>query len=376
MRVFISSVRISLEQERDSLRGLVLALGHEPVMFEDFTAQTVPSRQACLEGVRGCDVYLLLLGERYGYEFPETGLSPTAEEHVAARTAGIPRLVMRKTGVAPEPKQLELIEEIRSYRDGVFYNEFADVVDLQAKVAASLRQAERAPGPLAFAPLPGDVPVDWRRDWPAGQQGQAEHPVLELHVLPVVPQLVPSRVLRALPERLAAELRAVGGVASSASVPAGHDNAAAWAHVAEPPSNRRYDEARDGTLLGCRVGATGQTSVWGTLPGDQMGSILDPSDLAERLARFLRTAGAAMPGGAPQLALAVGVGPLDGVTEGRVTGASRNRASGFSFGRDALVVPPDEAVTRAALSNGARDAAQGLTEALLTTYRSNDHKRF
>lgn len=145
MRVFISFVRVRLEQERDSLRGLVLALGYEPVMFKDFTAQPVPSRQVCLEGVRSCDVYLLLLGDRYGHEFRETGLSPTAVEHDAARPAGIPRLVTRKTGGTPELKQRELIEESESYRDGVFYSEFTDVVDLQAKVAAAVRQAERAP---------------------------------------------------------------------------------------------------------------------------------------------------------------------------------------------------------------------------------------
>ncbi len=58
MRVFVSSVRVSLEQERDSLKGLIMALGHEPVMFEDFTAQPVPSREACLEGVRSCAAYV------------------------------------------------------------------------------------------------------------------------------------------------------------------------------------------------------------------------------------------------------------------------------------------------------------------------------
>ncbi len=326
--------------------------------------------------MRSCDVYLLLLGERYGYEFPETGLSPTAEEHVAARTAGIPRLVMRKTGVTPEPKQKELIDEIRSYRDGVFYDEFTDVVDLQAKVAAAIRQAEQAPGPLTFAPLHRDVPVDWRWDWPARQQGHADHAVLELHVLPAALQPVPSRVLRALPDRLAGELRTAGGAGPSASVPAGHDTQAAWAHVIEPRHDRMYDETRDGTLLGCRVAATGQTSIWGTLPGDGMGSILDPADLAERLAGFLRTAGAAMPGDAQQLALAVGLSPLTSVTEGRVTGASRSRASGFTFGRERIAVPPDEAVTRAALSNGTRDAARTLAEAVLTAYRSNDRGGF
>jgi hypothetical protein len=48
MRVFISSVRRGLEEERDALPGALAALGYTPVRFEDYTAQPLPSRQACL----------------------------------------------------------------------------------------------------------------------------------------------------------------------------------------------------------------------------------------------------------------------------------------------------------------------------------------
>jgi len=371
MRIFVSSVRRSLEQERDSLRGLIIALGHEPLMFEDFTAQPVPSRDACLEGVRSCDAYLLVLGERYGDVFPETGLSPTAEEHVAARNAGIPRLVMRKSGVTTEPKQEEFIEEVRAYRDGVFYKEFTDVVDLQAKVAAAILQVAQAPGPLTFAPLSSDLTGDWRRDWLREQQGSSDHAVLEVHVVPAHSQSVPSRVLRGLPERLAGELRVAAGVGPSASVPADHDAAAAWAHIITPQQNRSWDEPRDGAILGCRVAATGQASAWSTLPGDRMGSILDSADLTERLGRLLRIAGEVMPGDSQHLALAVGIDPLASVSEGRITGVSRSGMTMAGTGRDRLVVPPDEVVTRAAIGHGSRDAARGLTDALLTALRSD-----
>lgn len=371
MRIFVSSVRVGLEQERDSLRGFIMALGHEPVMFEDFSAQPVPSRQACLEGVRSCDAYLLILGERYGYTFSETDLSPTAEEYVAARTKGILRVVMRKAGVTPEPKQAALIEEIGSYRDGVFYNEFVDVADLQTKVAAAVRQLEQAPGPLQFAPLPDGVTVQWRGDWPQPQQSRAERSVLELHVIPAVPQPVPGRVLRDLPGRLASELRAAAGVGPSAAVPAEHDATAAWAHVAEPPNSWRYDEPRDGTIVGCRVAATGQTSAWSTLPGDAMGSILDQDDLNDRLARLLRTVGAVLPGDAQHLVLAVGLEPLGMLSEGRVTGVPRRRMSPIGSSTERLIVPPDEAVTRAAVGHGSREAASGLAAAVLTALRSN-----
>ena len=43
MKIFISSVRRGLEDERDALPALISALGHTPVRFEDFSAQSVPS---------------------------------------------------------------------------------------------------------------------------------------------------------------------------------------------------------------------------------------------------------------------------------------------------------------------------------------------
>ncbi len=36
--------------------GLIQALGHEPRRFEDFTAQSAPSRQACLDGIEAADI--------------------------------------------------------------------------------------------------------------------------------------------------------------------------------------------------------------------------------------------------------------------------------------------------------------------------------
>lgn len=128
-----------------------------------------------LAGVAASDACLLLLGEHYGDPFPETRLNPTAEEHVAARGAGIPRIVVRKAGVTPDDRQKDLIEEVRSYRDGVFYNEFIDTADLQTKVAATVRALAQAPSPLGFAPLDAPAPVDWRWDWPPEHQGHSQY---------------------------------------------------------------------------------------------------------------------------------------------------------------------------------------------------------
>ena len=149
MRIFISSVRAGLETERDALPGLITALGHTAVRFEDFSAQPVPSREACLAGVDSSDVYLLLLGPRNGHRFSDTGQSATHDEWVAATAVSLPRLVYRKQGVQFEPDQADFARQIEDYGSGVFRDSFMAVQDLQTKVVAKIRELEQADSPLA-----------------------------------------------------------------------------------------------------------------------------------------------------------------------------------------------------------------------------------
>jgi len=378
VRIFVSSVRVGLEQERDSLRGLLLALGHEPVLFEGFSAQPVPPREACLTAVRGCDAYLLLLGERYGEPFPETGLSPTAEEHVAARVVNVPRLVMRKTGGTAEPRQAQFIEEVRSYNTGLFYKEFTDAVDLQSKVAAALRDLEAAPGHLTWHPLAEPVDPAWRGDWPAAHRGPDDGTVLELHVLPVPAQRVPARVLAATGDRLAAVLRTAGQVGSSASVPVGSDATAAWARVTPDQIGwRGMDGIRGGAVVGVRLAADGQASAWARLPSDNMGSLLDQADLAARVTALLALTGGFLPAGDGPLALAVALSPLISVSEGPASRlGGRTSATMHSASRDRAAVLPDETASREALGPGAPDAGTALAQALLADFRGGGPSRY
>ena len=92
---------------------------HEPLRFEDFEAQDRSSREACLAGVEAADVYVLLLGPRYGKPFPDSGLSPTAEEFRRARQRGIPILVFNKSvDEEDEPAQIDFKGEVGHYVNG------------------------------------------------------------------------------------------------------------------------------------------------------------------------------------------------------------------------------------------------------------------
>lgn len=173
MKIFISSARRGLEEERDSLYGLISALGHTPVRFEDFSAQPTPSREACLAALASADVCLFLLGPKYGHIFPETGQSATHDEWVAAQAAGMTRLVYRKLKVEFEPAQIDFTRIVQAYATGVFRDSFETTSELQTKVVQKIRELEAGTSPLSFARLaepltcagPSTTRVSMR--WPA-----------------------------------------------------------------------------------------------------------------------------------------------------------------------------------------------------------------
>src|SRR4051812_14464769 len=106
MKAFISSVTAFLKEERNALPAFLQVADHEPLRFEDFSAQDRSSREACLRGVDAAEVYLLLLGPKYGDLLPDSGKAPTAEEFTRARQRGIPILVFNKDVDEPdEPAQ-------------------------------------------------------------------------------------------------------------------------------------------------------------------------------------------------------------------------------------------------------------------------------
>lgn len=371
VKVFISSVRRGLEAERDALPGLIRALGHEPTRFEDFGAQAEPSRQACLAGVDGSDVYLLLLGPHYGHRFAETAQSPTHDEWVAATSRGMPRLVYRKRGVELEPEQEEFARTVGDYSSGVFHAEFSDTADLLTKVADSVRRLAQAPSPLTYEPLATAPPVSWRDEWVTpsqrGWSGTRERGYLEMHVIPLEAPPWSQREMRDMPERLVMGWRNGGEL----PVHAGADVSGSTAEAALV--QLRLEDVRVGgvettygaNLLGVRLAASGQFSLWSSLPGDQMGSIFDPDDIATTLARLLRLVGSANVLSGDRFAVAVGLGgSLMMMTVGRVTGHGRSSAGGFGLNDDPVRIEPDESVSAAAFERGADEVARSLAAAL------------
>ena len=90
--VFISSVSEGYQSIRQAAREAITKAGGKPIGFEDFPALDKTSRNACLDGVRDCDVYLSIFGARYGFIAP-SGFSATEEEFNEAFQIGKRRLI-------------------------------------------------------------------------------------------------------------------------------------------------------------------------------------------------------------------------------------------------------------------------------------------
>ncbi len=359
MKIFISSVRRGLEEERGALPGLIQALGHEPRLFEDYSAQSVPSRQACLDGVEDADAYVLLLGQYYGDPLPDTGKSPTEEEFTVAKRRGIPIRVFRKHGVGVEPAQEEFVSRIEAYSTGVFRKGFSNATELLPEVARAIRELEQTSVALTFMPLPVPPKAPWKTFERHGWRSTAT--TLELIAIPLDAATPTATALSALPARLARVGREHGFFDESHGLDTGIEHSAAYAAT-------RPD--RNVPIRGLGITASGAVSIWHEMPSDMLGVILDQAEVVQRIAQMVLMAAELVP--APSsVALAIGLHHLGSVVEGHASDLGhRNSASlpGFGQDRDALM-PARDAVPAAALVRGANEIGRELAARLVLAFR-------
>lgn len=134
-RVFISSVMEGLEAERRAVAEAVREIGAEPVWFEEFGARDQDPEQAYLSEVDLSDVYVGILGSRYGGQDPATGYSATHAEYLRAVERGLRISVWVLNVDDMAGHQRDFLSDVRTY----FTTETADGPErLAARVAARL----------------------------------------------------------------------------------------------------------------------------------------------------------------------------------------------------------------------------------------------
>ena len=137
-KVFISSIIHGFTDERQAAESAVKSLGLFPIMAEQFGAQPLSPRHACLQGVRKCDLFLAILGNRYGDE-TDSGKSPCEEEFDEARQGGLPIFIFIKD-CERDKKQEAFKERITGYEKGYFVRFFDSTDKLFRQITESLSQ--------------------------------------------------------------------------------------------------------------------------------------------------------------------------------------------------------------------------------------------
>jgi Domain of unknown function (DUF4062) len=371
--VFISSVRRGLEDERDYLPALLKASGHQPRRFEDFSAQPVPSRDACLAGVEAAEVYLLLLGQHYGEPLPDTGKAPTEEEFTVAKRRGMTVLVFRKTGDTADERQRDFIARVGEYQRGRFWKEFRDNGDLAVAVLDALREVAEEAAPLRWEPAVPEPVVRWLTDRPSLAGRAAVYiPVLEAHLAAVTDRpVLPVSALEPLASRLGRAGRDAGLFTEAASVDLGSDTGSAWAKSCADSTRRAWDQVSRGGPSGVAVDRDGSVIAWKPLARDTLGALVSQPYLAAELEPLLRLGYEVLPSGVTEFAPAAGLDPITQVMEGDPADVGRRHSSGMRMSTSGPVrTSADAKVAAAALNAAIPEIARELAARILAELRT------
>lgn len=142
MRVFVSSVVGGFEVFRAAAKRAIDTVDGTPVLSEDFGARPYSSERACLTEIESSEAFVLILGERYGFEQSE-GVSVTQQEFRHAVGLSIPIMVFIQD-VEMEAKQAAFRSEVENYHSGFCRELFADAEQLKDKLTQNLLRLGRA----------------------------------------------------------------------------------------------------------------------------------------------------------------------------------------------------------------------------------------
>jgi Domain of unknown function (DUF4062) len=133
-RIFVSSVIAGYGEPRRAAVAAIEKIGATAVWFERFGGRDSDPNQAYLDEVRSSDVYVGLLGARYGRPLPSR-FSATHEEYREAEQQGLRLSVWAEQGVEREGPQQSFLDEV-----GVFhvFGSYATAQELEQRLERRL----------------------------------------------------------------------------------------------------------------------------------------------------------------------------------------------------------------------------------------------
>lgn len=147
--IFISSTYEDLKAERQALMGVALENSLIPVGMEQFHAAPTSQWNVITRMIDECDLYLLVIGGRYGSIDEETSISYTEKEYNYAKNKGLPVLVLiKKSSAISESEKdtgddkytkMQKLDEFRErvQNDGNTVDYFTDINSLMYTASSS-----------------------------------------------------------------------------------------------------------------------------------------------------------------------------------------------------------------------------------------------
>lgn len=137
-KVFVSSTINDLLNERVAAERAITAAQCEPRMSDKtFTAVDATSFEACMNELAESDIYILILGERYGWEYQ--GKSVTEWEYLKAVELKKPRIVFKLDYVRNrEAKQVEFMNSVGNFDAGRFWKSVNNNFELKDEIEKAL----------------------------------------------------------------------------------------------------------------------------------------------------------------------------------------------------------------------------------------------
>ena len=134
-RAFISSIMEGLREERAAAADGVRLLGARPVMFEEFGGRDADPQDAYLGEVETSQIYVGILGQRYGKPLP-TRFSATHTEFRHAEERGLRIAIWALDTQEREGPQESFLDEVRTFH---VVPVFRSPADLERQVSERLR---------------------------------------------------------------------------------------------------------------------------------------------------------------------------------------------------------------------------------------------
>lgn len=152
-RVFVSSVMDDYADVRSATVNAIRDAGATPVYFEDFGGRDADPSAAYLPEVRSSDIYVGLLGARYGRPLPSR-YSATHEEYLEAERAGLRLSIWVQSGVEREGPQQSFVDAVRVFDVTGGFDAPADLRQALRRRLDAIAAEEISPwvklGPVAF----------------------------------------------------------------------------------------------------------------------------------------------------------------------------------------------------------------------------------